>query len=97
MITELSAALILACSAGIYGLVGAIYWFRASRVSVNIEKARLAFLGDKPIEGPDHGPVAVMAIHLAAQEASRLNAIAAIWTALATIFGAISAVVGNWH
>jgi hypothetical protein len=96
------ASIVLAFVALFTGLVGAYFWFESSRVPIE----RLG--GDVPPRPDGLSPgeqldrmtkmntLYLLGMYEAAHKTARLNKTAAIWTAAAVIFGALSSVFGSF-
>lgn len=75
---------LLACVATVAGLLAAHYWLRASRVSI-------ICLSVSPSDSPEQH---ILGTQVAYNESSRLNAVAARWTAGATALGGAATLLG---
>lgn len=84
------SALLLALAGLGCGLMASYYWFKSSKVRIDI--------------GPETEPGEVVFSQLRWQaatvkaivEMSRLNKVATVWTAIAIVFSGVSGVFGNW-
>lgn len=84
MLVSLGLAVIAAC----FGLVGAYYWLRSSRVVIS--PTWLAAGQIEPIDPVQSQMGWLIGVLQASQESARLNAIGARATAAATILGVLS-------
>lgn len=86
----------LSCSAAtaIAAFVAAIYWYLSSRPTPATTVPPVASISDSPEAHILGTQVDVVLIHSALREASRLNKKAAIWSAIASLFAALSAALG---
>jgi hypothetical protein len=82
----------LAITACATGIVAAVYWYRASAVKVAPATKNL-IVGGGMATGTE--PFLTGVIN-ATKEASALNRIAAIWTALSVGLSGISTMIGQW-
>jgi hypothetical protein len=74
-------------------LVAAIYWYLSSRPAPDALETPSASISDNPEIHILGAQVDIYSIHAALAEVSRLNKHAAIWSALAALFGAIAALI----
>jgi hypothetical protein len=72
------------------GIVAAVYWLRASRVSTD------SGWDFEPAEREQSQDMQIVGLMVAAAESGRLNAIAALWTAAAALSGCVTTFVGTW-
>ena len=93
-------AFCFAIASALVGFVGAWYWLKSSKVSIE------RWGGNEPVPFPEERQemldrtTAMNTLWLggmfeAAQETARLNKIAALWTAVAVILGAVSTVLSR--
>lgn len=75
-------------------LVAAGYWYQSSRPTPAISEPPDASISDVPELHTLNAQVNVYAIQEALVEASRFNKKAAIWSAIAALFGAAAAILG---
>jgi hypothetical protein len=85
----------LACSVGtaISAFVAARYWYLSSRPSPETTQPPLASIDDDPAVHIMEAQVNIYSIRAALMEASRLNKLAAIWSAIAAFMGAVATIM----
>jgi hypothetical protein len=86
----------IVCSASTAGcaLIAAGYWYLSSRLAPAISEPTDASICDTPALHILNAQVDVYSVQSALTEASRLNKKAAIWSAIAALFGAGTAILG---
>jgi hypothetical protein len=94
MSTLRSAYIVCSAATAICALVAARYWYLSSRPAPAISDPPDASISDAPEIHILNAQVDVYAVQAALTEASRLNKKAAIWSALAALFGAAAAILG---
>jgi hypothetical protein len=84
------------CSAATAGcaLVAAGYWYLSSRPAPAFSEPPDASISDAPEHHILNAQVDVYGVQAALAEASRLNKKAAVWSAIAALFGATAAILG---
>jgi hypothetical protein len=84
------------CSAAtaVCALAAAFYWYLSSRPTPTLSELPNASISDVPELYTLNAQVDVYAVRDALIDASRLNKKAAIWSAVAALFGAVAAILG---
>lgn len=87
----------IVCSAAtaVCALIAAGYWYLSSRPAPTISEPSDASISDAPELHILSAQVDVCSVQAALAEVSRLNKKAAIWSAIAALFGAVTAILGN--
>jgi hypothetical protein len=88
-------AIILALMTLGFGLTAAWYWYKSSKVDTHPAWQMIPWQME-PVERNDATDGWLVGIMVTAKEASRLNAIAAKWTAAAIIAGCLTSIAGSW-
>jgi hypothetical protein len=86
----------LSCSAAtaIAAFVAAIYWYLSNRPTPETTMQPVASISDAPEAYLLGTQVDIGSIHLAMLAASQLNKKAAVWSAAAALFGALTSALG---
>jgi hypothetical protein len=84
------------CSVATAGcaLVAARYWYLSSRPAPAFGEQPVASISDAPELHILNAQVDVYSVQVALAEASQLNKKAAVWSAIAALFGATAAILG---
>ena len=88
------AYIICSAATAICALIAAGYWYLSSRPTPVLNVPPEASISDVPELHIMNAQVDVYGVQAALAEASRLNKKAAIWSAVAALFGAAAAILG---
>lgn len=88
------AYIICSAATAVCALIAASYWYHLSRPTPAISEPSSASASDAPELHILNAQVDVYGVQAALAEASRLNKKAAIWSAIAALFGAAAAILG---
>jgi len=88
------AYIICSAATAICALVAASYWYLSSRPTPALGDPPVASISDVPELHIMSAQADVYEVQVALAEASRLNKKAAIWSAIAALFGAAAAILG---
>lgn len=87
------AGLIASIATAICAFIASWFWYLSSRPTPEMAEPLIASIADVPAQFILGAQADIYSIRDALRESSRLNKCAAIWSALAALFGAISAVL----
>ena len=88
------AYIICSAATAICALVAASYWYLSSRPAPALRNPPIASTSDAPELHIMNTQVNIYEVKKALDEVSRLNKKAAIWSAIAALFGAAAAILG---
>ena len=94
MNVNLSHTALLSIATAICAGVAAFYWFRSSLADVGDGSQSNASIEDNPAEHILNAQVEIAAIQIGLRHSARLNKIAAIWSAFAALFAALASIAG---
>jgi hypothetical protein len=88
-----TATLILGLLTAVCSGIAAWYWFRSSKQEPEEVERTTASVDDNVPAHVGDAEAYIYAVHKAYSEASRLNKIASVWSALAAVAGAVTAII----
>jgi hypothetical protein len=88
------AYIVCSIATAAFALIAAGYWYRSSRPTPALNEPPTASISDVPELHIMNAQADVYEVQAALAEASRLNKKAAVWSAIAALFGAAAAILG---